>query len=113
VLDIGSSIYPLTAVLGGVELRVDSPLVVGCYSMNSTSPAVSTSTTNSIQDCLVQCGPGKLAAVNNGVNCYCFSTFPQEFLLPSTGCNTTCPGNSNMLCGGPGAFSFAIACESS
>ena len=106
------AVYPLTSVLGGVELRVDGPLVIGCYSMNSTSPAVSASTTvSTIHDCLVQCRPARLVAVTNGTSCFCFDTFPQDFLIPSQGCTIPCPGNSNFMCGGPAAFSFAVACK--
>jgi hypothetical protein len=82
VLNQGSAIYPLIAVLGGVELLVDSPLVLGCYSLDSTFSATPTNTT-SMHDCLLQCGPGQLAAVTNGFNCFCFSSFSHDNLLPS------------------------------
>ena len=86
----GSAIYPLIAVLGGVELLVDSPLVLGCYSLDSTFSATPTNTT-SMLDCLFQCGPGQLAAVTNGFSCFCFQSFPHDNLLPSqVELNQTC-----------------------
>jgi len=111
-LTAGGAVYPLTAVLGGVELRVDGPLLIGCFSMNSSSSALSANTTTAtIHDCLLQCGLGNLAAVRNGTSCLCFASFPQDYLLPSKGCTTPCPGNSSIFCGGPAAYSFAVACK--
>jgi len=106
----GASLYPLDSILGGVELLVDGPLIVGCYLINSNSSSLG-SFASTINDCLIQCGIGNFAAITNGLNCYCYSSFPHDFLLPSQGCTTPCPGNNNTFCGGPVAFTIAVACK--
>ena len=112
----GANIFPLDSVLGGVELLVDSPLIVGCYSIsfpNSNTPVslYMSSLSASIPDCLIQCGVGQFAAITNGVNCVCFPAFPHDLLIPSKDCTTGCPGNSSMFCGGPTAYTIAVACK--
>jgi WSC domain len=109
---LGASILPLNTILGGVELLVDSPLIVGCYLIASASLSFANYSTTTLHDCLIQCGVGNIAAVTNGVNCVCFSAFPHDVLIPSPqGCVTNCPGNSNTICGGPAAYTIATACK--
>jgi hypothetical protein len=115
LLCTGANIWPLSTIMGGVELLVDSPLIVGCYrliSVASAAAAANFTPTTTLQECLIQCGVGgSFAAVTAGVNCACFTTFPHDMLVPSQECTIDCPGDSTTICGGPAAYTIAIACK--
>ena len=102
------------------EVRVDLPLVMGCYTMSGADRGTADLSANDMttMKCVLHChGLSKrFAVVGGGNDCYCHeeSIIGKIVQVDSSQCNSRCGGDPTNLCGGASAFTMLVAeCQDS
>lgn len=73
----------LGLVSGGTELLIDSPFMIGCFSLLNNLVGETTSSASTAKECIVACVDKlkRFAAISGGT-CNCFEEFPSHSVLP-------------------------------
>ena len=73
----------LGIVSGGTELLIDSPFLIGCFSLQNNLVGEATASASTAKECIVACvDKSKRFAAISGGTCNCFEEFPSHSVLP-------------------------------
>ena len=99
-----------TIMFSPVELILDKPVYLGCFSMETGKHV---SAISSVLACLVHCRQNQLrfSLLENGTQCSCMSIINHDNFtdLPNGKCNIKCSNADEYTCGGVSATSLYVA----
>ena len=106
----GSTTGKGTIMLSPLELILDKPVYIGCFTMETGDHV---SDIPSVTGCLLHCKQNqkRFSLLENGSQCSCMPSINHDYFkkLSNHHCNITCSNNNEYLCGGVSATSLYIA----